>query len=63
MALTCGVLEGSVVGPQQFTADTEDVDELIESFEVKDHLYADDTQVLTRVPICEVQGCIMHIKY
>ena len=29
--------------------------ELIESFDVKDHLYADDTQVLTNMRICEVQ--------
>ena len=46
VALTCGVPQDSVVGQQQFTAYTEDVEELIESFEVKDHLYADDTQVL-----------------
>ena len=38
VALTCGVPQGSVVGPQQLTACTEDVEELIKSFEVKDHL-------------------------
>ena len=62
VALTCGVPQGSVVGPQQFTAYTEDVEKLMESFEVKDHLYADDTQVLTHVRICEVQGCKSNIK-
>ena len=55
MALTCGVPQGSVVGPHQFTAYTEDVEELIESFDVKDHLYADDTKVRTHMRICEVQ--------
>ena len=55
VALTCGMPQCSVVGPQHFTAYTEDVEELIESFDVKDHLYADDTQVLTHMRIYEVQ--------
>ena len=41
---------------------TKDVEELIESFEVEDHLYADDTHVLTHVHICEVQGCESNIE-
>ena len=52
---TCDVPQGSVVGPQQFTAYTEDVEELIESFDVIDHLYAYDSEVLTHMHICEVQ--------
>ena len=62
VALTCGVPQGSVVCSQQFTAYTEDVEELIESFAVKDHLYADDTHVLTHVRIYEVQCCKSNIE-
>ena len=47
VALTCGVRQGSVVGPHKFTAYTEDMEERIESFNVKDHLYAEDIQGLT----------------
>ena len=46
MALMCGVPQGSVLGPLQVTAYTEEVEELIETFNVKNHLYADNTQVL-----------------
>ena len=31
------------------------MEELIESFDVKDHFYSDDTQVLTRMRIYEVK--------
>ena len=40
------VPQGSVVRPLLFIAYTEDVEDLIQTFSVKDHIYADDTHLL-----------------
>ena len=45
VALICSVPHGSVVGPLLFITYTEDVEDLIQTFSVKDHIYADDTQL------------------
>jgi len=41
--LMCGVQQGSIIGPSQFTAYTEDIKDTIS---MSHHLYADDTQML-----------------
>ena len=62
MALTYGVPQSSIVWPQQFVAYTEDVEKLIETFNVKNHLYADDTRVLADMHLNKVQRQIEHRK-
>ena len=49
--LTCGVPQGSICGPSQFTAYTEDIQDVIT---LDYHLYADDTQLIAKSTVCSV---------
>ena len=52
--LTSGVLQGSVLGPVKFTAYTEDLHTAINKFPSLHHCFADDTQLLARVAVNDV---------
>ena len=54
VALICSVQQRSVVGPLLCITYTEDVEDLIQTFSVKDHIYADDTQLLAHMRLTEV---------
>jgi len=43
--VNCSVPQGSVLGPVEFAAYTEDIIDLTERHNVRSHLYADDTQL------------------
>ena len=47
LVVDCSVLQGSVLGPLEFEAYTEDIVEVIDKHDMKSPLYADDTQVYT----------------
>jgi len=58
VSVSCSVPQGSVLGPIEFIAYTEDVTELIASHELSYHLFADDKQLYTAVRPSEVPaGC------
>ena len=54
VALICSVPQGPVVGPLLFIAYKEDVEDFIQTFSVKDYIYADDTQLLAHMRLTEV---------
>ena len=51
VALTCSVLQDSVIGPKEFIMYTKDIKETIDRFIINHHLYADDSQLLAQMKI------------
>jgi len=68
--LTCNVPQGSVLGPTFFSDYSSPLAELIRSFGVKVHLYADDSQLFLAfkpgidedVAISKLEECILHVR-
>ena len=54
VALACGVLQGSVMGPMEFIAYTEENVANIDNKTINHHLYADDIQLLAKMQIANV---------
>ena len=52
--LTCGIPQGSILGLIKFIAYTEDLHTAINKFSLLHHCFADDTQLLVRVAVNDV---------
>jgi len=45
-SLTCGVPQGSVLGPSEYTMYAEEIDDVVQRDKLRHHMYADDIQIL-----------------
>jgi len=61
VSMSCSIPQGSVLGPIEFIAYTEDVTELIAAYELRYHLFADDKQLYTAVRPSEVPAGCQHL--
>ena len=53
--LMCGISQGSIIGPSQFVAYTEDVKDVISP--MSHHLYAEETQMLAKATMQSLGTC------
>ena len=58
----CSVPQGSVIGPKEFIAYTEELAVLINSYQLGQHLYADDAQLMKRTCINNVAATIQTLQ-
>jgi len=58
----CSVPQGSVLGPKEFIAYTEELAELVDSYRLGHHLYADDTQLMKNTRIIDVSSTIQTLQ-
>jgi len=60
--VTCNVPQGSVLGPQDFIAYTEELEELIEQHLLSLQMYADDTQLIQQTSIADIGATIHRLQ-
>src|SRR5664279_1956461 len=60
--IDCSVPQGSVLGPQEFIAYVEDLSQLIDSYYVDHHQYADDTQIAAHTSIEDVPATVDRLQ-
>jgi hypothetical protein len=53
-SVSCSVPQGSVLGPKEFIAYTEQIEEVISQHSVDHHLYADDTQLIKPAQLVDI---------
>ena len=56
------VTQGSVVWPLLFIAYTEDVEDLIETVSINNHMYAEDTKLFAHMRLTEVLRCRRNVE-
>ena len=63
LPLSCGVPQGSVLGPKTFIAYTEDVHDIFAHHALQHHCYADDTQAYVSAPPSQVQSLALRLQH
>jgi len=58
----CSLPQASVLGPKEFIAYTEELAELIDSYRLVHHFYADDTQLMKNTRITDVSSTIQTLQ-
>jgi len=61
-AVSCSVPRGSVLGPLEFTAYTEDLDDVVHNNELNRPMYVDDTQLMRSTRINRRQSIIERLQ-
>ena len=56
------VPQRSVAGAQTFVCYTENLQEVVTSFEIRYHLYADDSQLLDKATLQDLVACCLRIE-
>ena len=56
-SLLFGVPQGSVAGPVTFICYTEDVQDVVTAWNIHNHMYADDNQLLACTSVADVDAC------
>ena len=63
LSINCGVPQGSVVGPSGFTEYTEEIAETISNFSISSHQSADDTALLSHIPLADISTSRVSIEH
>jgi len=61
-AVNSSVLQGSVLGPPEFVAYTEDVVEIMQQYQLRHHIYADDMQLYAHSTPKDVHGMLLQLQ-
>ena len=60
--VSCGVPQGSVLGPKTFITYAEDIDNIFNNHQVQHHSFADDTQMHFATPRCLVHTIALRLQ-
>ena len=60
--LSCGVPQGSILGPDMFTKYTKPITDIIKKYGIAYHIYADDTQLYTVFDVEDFEEAVQNVE-